>query len=117
MGRVADKVAVVTGAGSGIGAASATVLAEEGAQVACADIDVAAAEATAKRIDAAGGKATAVERDVTDQSSNQRAATQIVDRFGRIDIVHLNAGVGSIGTVLDIDPAEWDRTMAVNLRG
>src|SRR4051812_46765552 len=117
MGRVGDKVAVVTGAGSGIGAATAQVLAAEGARVACADIDPAAAEATAKRIVDGGGTATPVEVDVTDKDSNQRAAAQIVETFGRIDIAHLNAGIASMGSVLDIALDDWERTMAVNLRG
>ena len=117
MGRVGDKVAVVTGAGSGIGAATAQVLAAEGARVACADIDPGKADATAKRIVDNGGTATPIEIDVTNPESNQRAATQVVETFGRVDIAHLNAGVASVGMVLDISVDEWERTMAVNLRG
>src|SRR4051794_37487153 len=117
MGRVEGKVAVVTGAGSGIGAATAKVLGSEGARVACADIDVARAEATAKEIGAAGGEAAAFLLDVTDPSSNDDAAAAIVDHFGGMHIAHLNAGIGTMGAVLDITLDDWDRTMAVNLRG
>jgi len=108
------KVAVVTGAGSGIGAASARMLAERGATVACADIDLARAEATAKEI---GTGAIAVELDVTEQASNESAAQAVVDRLGDLHAAHLNAGVASIGAVFDITPEEWDRTNGVNLRG
>ena len=113
-GRLEGKVAVVTGAGSGIGAASAKVLAEEGAAVACADLDLARAEATAKEI---GGDAIAVHLDVTDQESNDAAANEIVERLGGLHVAYLNAGLATVGGVLDITLDDWDRVMAVNLRG
>jgi NAD(P)-dependent dehydrogenase (short-subunit alcohol dehydrogenase family) len=117
MGRLDARVAVVTGAGSGIGAASARVMAEEGAHVACADIDLSRAEATADSITKEGGQALAVRLDVTDPASNTAAAEQIVATLGPLKIAHLNAGVASTGPVLDIPVSEWDRVMAVNLRG
>lgn len=116
-GRVEGKVAVVTGAGSGIGAATAQVLAREGASVACADIDLDAAGATAATITDAGGTAIALGLDVADPEANDAAAAAVVDGFGRLDIAHLNAGVASMGPVLDIPVEEWDRVMAINLRG
>ena len=113
-GRLEGKVAVVTGAGSGIGAASAKAMAAEGASVACADIDEARAEATAKEI---GGNAIAIRIDVTDLESNDAAAAEIVKQFGGLHAAHINAGVASIGSILDITLDEWDRVLAVNLRG
>jgi NAD(P)-dependent dehydrogenase (short-subunit alcohol dehydrogenase family) len=113
-GRLEGKVAVVTGAGSGIGAASAKVMGAEGATVACADLDLARAEATAKEI---GGTAFAVHVDVTDKDSTDAAAREIVDRCGRLDAAHVNAGVASVGPILDVTLDEWDRCNDVNLRG
>ena len=112
--RLDGRVAVVTGAGSGIGAASAVALAAEGATVACADLDVARAEGTADEI---GGEAFPLHLDVTDQASNEGAAAEIVARCGGLHAAHLNAGVGSYGAIFDITPEEWDRTIGVNLRG
>ena len=113
-GRLDGKVAVVTGAGSGIGAGSARAMAADGATVACADLDLARAEATAKEI---GGSAFAVHLDVTDKDSTDAAAAEIVARAGRIDAAHVNAGVASVGDILDITLDEWDRCNDVNLRG
>ncbi len=112
--RLTGKVAVVTGAGSGIGAGSARALAAEGATVACADIDLARAEATAKEI---GGKSFALHLDVTDKESNDAAAAAVVERCGRLDIAHVNAGVASGGPIHDIELDEWDRCNDINLRG
>lgn len=114
MSRLDGKIAVVTGAGSGIGAGSARAMAAAGATVACADIDLARAEATAKEL---GGDAFAVHLDVTDKESNDAAAATIVERCGRLDAAHVNAGVASVGDVLDITLEEWDRCNDVNLRG
>lgn len=114
MGKLDGKVVVVTGAGSGIGAGSARACAAEGARVACADIDLARAEATAKEI---GGDAFAVHLDVTDKASNDDAAAQILEVAGRLDAAHVNAGVASVGAIFDITLDEWDRCNDVNLRG
>src|SRR5262245_43475310 len=116
MGKLDGKVAVVTGAGSGIGAATAAVLASHGASGACADLDLATAEATAKGIRESGATAIAVELDVTKPESNEAAAKSIVDELGALHVAHLNAGVASMGSVLEIPLDEWDRTMNVNLR-
>jgi len=113
-GRLEGKVVVVTGAGSGIGAGSARAMATDGATVACADLDLARAEATAKEL---GGSAFAVHLDVTDKASTDAAAAEIVAKAGRIDAAHVNAGVASVGDILDITLDEWDRCNDVNLRG
>jgi glucose 1-dehydrogenase len=117
MGRVQGKVALVAGAGGGIGGAGAEALAREGASVACADIDGAAAEATAARIRAGGGRAIATALDVRDRTAVHAAVTATVREFGRLDVLVDCAGVSHGGTFLDLDPAEWERVVAVNLTG
>lgn len=114
MGKLDGKHVVVTGAGSGIGAGTAAVLAAEGAKVACADIDLDAAKATAARI---GNDAIALHLDVRDKESNDAAAAEVRAVFGSLHAAHLNAGVGSMGSLLDITLEEWDRTNDINLRG
>ncbi len=117
MGRVDGKVAMVAGAGGGIGGAGAEGLAHEGAAVMCADIDGAAADATAARIRTAGGRAAAVTLDVRNPSAIDAAVTATVREFGRLDVLVDCAGVSHGGIFLDLDPAEWERVIAVNLTG
>jgi NAD(P)-dependent dehydrogenase (short-subunit alcohol dehydrogenase family) len=112
-----DRVAIVTGAASGIGAASAAVLADQGARVCCADRDASGAERIAKQIATKGGEAFAVEVDVTDPDANQAMVDAVKARYGALHLAHLNAGVSSAGEVLEIPVQEWDRVIAVNLRG
>src|SRR2546421_10871787 len=87
--RLADKVALITGAGTGIGRATAVLFAREGARVAIAEIDAAAGEETAHL---AGGGAIAIPTDVTEPDSVERAIKTAVDHFGRLDVLHNNAG-------------------------
>ena len=117
MGRVEGKVALVAGAGGGIGGAGAEGLAREGAAVTCADIDAAAAEVVAARIRSAGGRATAVSLDVRNRSAVDDAVAGTVREFGRLDVLVDCAGISHGRTFLDLDPAEWDRVIAVNLTG
>jgi len=117
MGRVEGKVALVAGAGGGIGGAGAEGLAREGAAVACADIDAAAAEAIAARIHASGGRATAIALDVRDRSAVDGAVAATVREFGRLDVLLDCAGVSHGGSFLDLDHSEWERVIAVNLTG
>ena len=117
MGRVEGKVAFVAGAGGGIGGAGAEGLAREGAAVFCTDSDEAAAEATASRIRAAGGRAAAQGLDIRDREAVEAAVAASVREFGRLDILLESAGISHRLDFLDLDPATWDRIIAVNLTG
>jgi NAD(P)-dependent dehydrogenase (short-subunit alcohol dehydrogenase family) len=114
---------MVTGAASGIGAASARALAAAGAQVAVADIDAEGAEAVAAALRRDGAQAIAVAVDVSDEDQVAAAIETTADAFGAIDILHNNAAavgpehLGRDGAIHELDLALWDRTMAVNLRG
>ncbi len=117
MERVAGKVALVVGAGGGIGGAGAEALAREGAAVFCADRDGAAAAATAARIRVAGGRTAASALDVRDRVAVDAAVAAVVREFGRLDIVLESAGISHRLNFLDIDAETWDRIIAVNLTG
>ncbi|GIH24131.1 short-chain dehydrogenase [Acrocarpospora phusangensis] len=114
-GRHAGKVAVVTGGGSGIGAASARRLSREGASVVVADVDGEAAARVARELP---GPAAPVAADVSTVAGVDAYVDAAVERFGRIDLHHLNAGVlGTMAPLPDVDPADFDHVIAVNLRG
>jgi NAD(P)-dependent dehydrogenase (short-subunit alcohol dehydrogenase family) len=115
--RLSDKVCLITGAGSGIGRATAVLFASEGARVAVADIDRAAADETVALIAAAGGPSRAYRVDVTDPDSTEALATDVVDDFGRIDVLFNNAGIAGVGLLHETSVELWDRVMAVNVRG
>jgi len=117
MGRLDGKVAVITGAGSGIGQASARLFAAEGARVVVADIDHQAAGVTVEGIAAAGGDAIAEQVDVTDVAGTVALADRVAQRFGRIDVLFNNAGIAGVGDVLETEPDLFDRVMTVNVRG
>jgi NAD(P)-dependent dehydrogenase (short-subunit alcohol dehydrogenase family) len=117
MGRIDGKVALVAGAGGGIGGAGAEGLAREGAAVVCADIDAAAAEAVAARIRSAGGRAVANELDVRDRAAVDDAVAVTVREFGRLDVLLDCAGISQGGNFLDLDHDQWERVIAVNLTG
>src|SRR5260370_42651838 len=104
MGRVEEKVVFVVGAGGGIGGAGAAGLGREGAAVVCADIDAAAAEATAAQIRGADGRATALGLDVRDRSAVEVAVTAAVREFGRLDALLDCARGSQTATFLDLDP-------------
>lgn len=109
-------VALVTGAGSGIGAATATRLASGGRAVVCADVDVAAARAVADQIDATGGQAIAVACDVTSEEDVERAVASAAV-LGTLGVVVSNAGIVVRRSLADTTSADWDATMAVNAKG
>ena len=118
MGKLEGKVAIVTGASRGIGAAGARVFAAEGAKVVLAARKGAALEAVADEIRAAGGEALAVEADVADEASVRRLIEAAVQAFGRVDVAFNNAGEGQMPQPLADLPAEqFDRAIAANLRG
>lgn len=108
------KVALVTGAGSGIGRAIAERLAAEGARVAASDLVVADAEVTAATL---GGDAIAVQLDVADDDSIGLAVAEVTERLGPIDVLVNNAGWDLIEPFVDSETATWDRVLAINLRG
>jgi len=115
---LARKIAFVTGAGSGIGAAIAEAFGRAGASVFAADRDRPAVETVAGGIRAAGGHAAAIELDVADYEACQRVAASVhAQHPGGIDILVNNAGIGCVGTVLQTEPSELDRLYAVNVRG
>ena len=117
LGRLDGKIALVTGGGSGIGEASAKLFADEGAQLAIADLNLDAAQRVAGQIENAGGTATAIELDVRDDSSCADAVDAAVDRFGRLDVLVNSAGVGSRSMPELSYEERWDFVIDINLKG
>jgi 3-oxoacyl-[acyl-carrier protein] reductase len=120
MGRLENKVAIVTGGGRGLGKAYCLRMAEEGAQVVVADILDREAEETVSEIKAGGGKAIAVKADVTSEEETKRMADKAVEEFGRIDILVNNAGLYygmSRKPFNEISLEEWDKMMNVSAKG
>ncbi len=115
--KLTGTVALVTGASSGIGAATARRLAEHGAAVALVARRKDRLEVLAAEIEKTGGTALAVEADITDRIQAEAAVQQAVDRFGRLDILVNNAGLMLLGPVVGADAEDWDRMIAVNVQG
>lgn len=116
-GRVAGKVCIVTGAGSGIGEATALRLGEEGGRVTCADLDGERAARTAAAVVAAGGEAIATTTDVADRSSVEAMVADTVTAWGRVDVLVSNAGVNLPGLLHEVSDEVIDRTLDVNVKG
>ncbi|MEE9308174.1 MAG: glucose 1-dehydrogenase [Spirochaetia bacterium] len=115
--RLQGKVAIVTGAGTGIGRAISFLFAREGAKVAVTDIDVGAAEATVAEIVETGGSALAIEADVTEAVGVENMMRATVTTYGHLDVLINNAGVGTDGDVVELPEKEWQRILDVNLKG
>lgn len=122
MKRLDSKIAIITGAASGIGRATARRVAAEGARTVVADLNGAGAKQVADEISAAGGEATAVQADLGDNDSARAMVEAAVTAYGGLDILHNNAAATRLAATEDrpvsaADPAVWDETMRVNLRG
>ena len=118
MAGLTNKVALVTGAGSGIGKATALALAEAGATVVAMSRTAEEVEATAAEIVQQGGKAAAATADITDDAGMGELIAKIEAEHGRLDIVVANAGINGVWAPIDeLTPEEWDQTMTVNLKG
>lgn len=111
-----DKTAIVTGAGSGIGAASARRFADEGASVVCADIRVARAQQTVDAIVDAGGRAVAAEVDVRSATHNEAMVDLAVSEFGGVDVAFFNAGTVRPGNAVKLSEEDWDVVMDTNVK-
>ena len=119
--KLKDRVAVVTGAGQGIGRAYALRLAQEGARVVVAELNEAKGKAVAEEVHAAGGEGIFVRTDVADEASSEEMAALTVRQFGRLDVLVNNAAIFSTITAMkpfwELTVAEWEQLMAVNVRG
>ncbi len=112
--RLKDKIALITGAGSGIGRATAKLFAVEGATVVIVDKNAAAAKAVAAEI---GGRALAIAADVSKSSDVQAMIGETISKYQRLDILFNNAGYGITGSVVETSEEDWDALMSVNVRG
>jgi 3-oxoacyl-[acyl-carrier protein] reductase len=117
MKRLDERVALITGGASGVGAGIASVLAREGARVAIADIDLAGAEGLVAKLDAEGAEAIALEVDLVDSAAVARTASEVLERWSRIDILAANAGVYPEARIEEIDYPFLDRVLDLNLKG
>jgi NAD(P)-dependent dehydrogenase (short-subunit alcohol dehydrogenase family) len=115
--QFAGKVLIVTGAGGGIGRATAALMASRGAAVVCGDIDEGSAVETARGIEDQGGRALAVPVDVSSEAGNAALVEAAERGFGRVDVAFLNAGILRRGTVMTTPASVFDEVIAVNLRG
>lgn len=115
--RLAGKVAAITGAGSGIGRATALLFAREGAAVGVIDLNTAAAAETVEQISAAGGRAIPITADIVRVEQVAAAFDAVAAELGTIDVLYNNAGTNSSGSVLTSTEDDWDRCMAINVKG
>lgn len=116
--QLKDKVALVTGAGSGIGKAAALLFAREGAKVGCLSHTPGEVERTAAEIGRAGGEAVALKADIAHAEQMRDAIGRLVGRFGRLDVVFANAGINGVwAPIEELSPEDWNKTISVNLTG
>src|SRR5258708_10542898 len=117
MGQVSGKAAIVTGGASGLGESCSETLAREGASVLITDIDDALGKAVVGRITKAGGKAAYLHHDVGDEAGWPGVIAEAEKRFGRLDIMVANAGIGIMSPIAEMTLADWQRQQAINLDG
>lgn len=115
--RLKDKVAIITGAASGIGKEIAILFAREGAKVAIADLDQRAADATAKEIDPGGKRAIGVAMDVASEEQVEAGTAKTIKTFGGLDVLVSNAGIQIVAPIVDFDFGKWKRMLAIHLDG
>jgi 3-hydroxybutyrate dehydrogenase len=115
--RLKDKVAIITGAASGIGKEIAVIFAREGAKVAVADLDQKAADATAHEIDSTGKRAVGVAMDVANEQQVEDGTAKVVKTFGTIDVLVSNAGIQIVAPLVDFEFSKWKRLLSIHLDG
>ncbi len=115
--KLANKVAIITGAGSGIGRATALLFSEQGAKVAIVDFNEVGGEGTKKEIAGRGGESIFIRADVRRAHEVENFVNKTVEQFGRIDVLYNNAGINPIGTAVSTTEEVWDRTIDTNLKG
>jgi len=115
--RLKDKTAIITGAASGIGKEIAIVFAREGAKVAIADLNGAAADATAKELDATGKRAIGVAMDVTSEQQVDAGTAKVIETFGGLDILVSNAGIQIVAPIVEFEFAKWKTLLSIHLDG
>lgn len=115
--RLENKVALITGAASGIGKEIAVIFAREGAKVAIADLNLEAAEATAREIDPTGKRAIGVAMDVTNEAQVDAGTEQVVKAFGSLDVLISNAGIQIVAPLVDFEFSKWQKLLAIHLDG
>jgi 3-hydroxybutyrate dehydrogenase len=115
--RLKDKVAVITGAASGIGKEIAVIFAREGAKVAIADLNQNAADATAREIDSTGKRAVGIAMDVANEQQVEDGTAKVIKTFGAIDVLVSNAGIQIVAPLVDFEFAKWKRLLSIHLDG
>ncbi len=115
--RLKDKVAIVTGAASGIGKEIAVTFAREGAKVAIADLDQKAADATAREINSTGKRALGVAMDVANERTVEEGTAQVIETFGTLDVLVSNAGIQIVAPLVEFEFAKWKRLLSIHLDG
>lgn len=115
--RLADKITVITGAGSGIGKCTALRFAKEGAFVVVNDLNEDRGNQTSREISEQGGKAIYIQADVTDSASIKQMVEEVIQTYGRIDVLFNNAGISNVGALHEVEPDTWDRIMSINVKG